>query len=64
MNNIDRDSLPEASFAPRRRLSSVWLLPLVAAAIALWLLYHNMADSGLAVTVHFTDGSGNAACVR
>ena len=61
MNNIDRDSLPEASFAPRRRLSSVWLLPLVAAAIALWLLYHNMADSGLAVTVHFTDGSGITA---
>lgn len=61
MNDVDSHQLPQARLAPRRRLSSVWLLPVVAAAIALWLLYHNMTETGLVVTVHFADGSGITA---
>ncbi|WP_417765914.1 MlaD family protein [Spongiibacter tropicus] len=52
---------PEANYQPPKRLSAVWLLPVVAAAIALWLLYQNVTETGLQITVHFDDGSGISA---
>ncbi len=52
---------PQAELRHKKRLSAVWLLPLVAAAIALWLLYENLSNSALQVQVHFADGSGISA---
>ncbi|WP_372865163.1 MlaD family protein [Spongiibacter sp.] len=52
---------PQAQLRPKKRLSAVWLLPLVAAVIALWLLYENLNNSALQVRVQFDNGSGITA---
>ncbi len=58
---MTKDTYPQAEQRRKTGLSVVWLLPLIAAGLALWLLYQNMQSSGLVVTVHFDDGSGITA---
>lgn len=43
------------------RMSAVWLLPIIAAMIAGWLLYKNIGERGLRITVAFESGSGITA---
>lgn len=43
----------QASVRPRRRWSSVWIIPFVALALASWLVWKNYADKGPLVLVTF-----------
>ena len=45
----------------RRRFSLVWIIPLVAAAIALYLGYRTIMQQGPLVTITFNNGQGLAA---
>ena len=60
MTNTEQN-YPQAELKTKKRLSAVWLLPVVAAAIAMWLLYENLSSNALQVTVHFDNGSGITA---
>ena len=44
-----------------RRLSLVWLVPLVALAISLWAAWQNYADRGTLITISFENAAGIAA---
>ncbi len=56
------DTLPEAEAAPHRRWPSVvWLIPLVAGAIALWLGVTTLQQRGPLVTITFDSAEGLAA---
>ncbi len=46
---------------PRRRISSVWVVPLVALVLAGWLLWKNNVDRGPLVSVQFETAEGIAA---
>ena len=52
------DGIAKAIIKRRRRFSVVWLIPLIAAAIGVWLLYKSIIEAGLPITLHFKDGSG------
>lgn len=43
---------------PRPRISMVWLIPLVAAAIGGWLFYKTQAEKGPTITIQFPTASG------
>ena len=45
--------LPEAVLAPGRRISAIWLVPLVAALIAGLFLWRSFQDRGPLITVTF-----------
>lgn len=45
----------------RRRISSVWLVPIVALGLASWLLWKNRTDQGPLATVTFETAEGLAA---
>jgi paraquat-inducible protein B len=49
---------PEAALVRRRGISFVWLIPLVAGAIALWLGYTALQERGPTITVTFKSAEG------
>lgn len=38
--------------------SAIWVLPLLALAIGLWLLWRAFSEAGIEIRVHFADGDG------
>lgn len=51
-------TISSATIRPKRGLSAIWLLPIVAVFITGWLMYKNVSDNGLTITVSFDNGSG------
>lgn len=54
----DSDELPEVEVEKRRGISLVWLIPLVAGAIAIWLGYTTLSQRGSTVTISFETAEG------
>jgi paraquat-inducible protein B len=54
----ESDELPEARIERRRGISLVWLVPLVAGAIAIWLGYTTLRERGATVTISFESAEG------
>ena len=55
---LERGELPEVEVKKRRGISLVWLIPLVAGAIALWLGYTTLQEKGPTITVVFDNAEG------
>ena len=55
---LERDELPDVEVKRRRGISLVWLIPLVAGAIAIWLGYTTLQEKGPTVTVAFDNAEG------
>nr|NIS42917.1 MCE family protein [Desulfuromonadales bacterium] len=49
---------PEVEIAKRKGLSIVWLIPLVAAVVAGWLVYTTFAEKGPTVSISFKAATG------
>ena len=52
------DELPRARVKRRRILRLVWIVPVIAIAIAAALVWHRLEDYGPEITVSFVDGGG------
>jgi paraquat-inducible protein B len=55
---FERGELPEVEVKQRRGISLVWLIPLVAAAIAIWLGYTTLQEKGPTITITFDNAEG------
>ncbi|HYZ34180.1 MAG TPA: MlaD family protein [Crenalkalicoccus sp.] len=49
---------PEARVEPRGRFSAIWLVPLIAAAIAGWLGWQTLANRGPLITLELSSAQG------
>jgi paraquat-inducible protein B len=64
MSNSKKDKpelkgLPDPEFrTKKRRISIVWLVPLVALAIGGWLVYKALSEKGPAITISFNSAAG------
>ena len=52
------DAVPEAEVATSRGISIVWLVPLVAAVIGIWLAYTTLQERGPTITITFDNAEG------
>jgi paraquat-inducible protein B len=52
------DQIPKARIRRRRVLRLIWMVPVMALAVAAYLVFHRMQDYGPQLTVSFTDGAG------
>jgi paraquat-inducible protein B len=56
---VSQDDLPQAAIVEKRRLPSiVWLIPLVAFLIGVWLVYKTYSEKGPTITIAFETASG------
>ncbi|WP_084623762.1 intermembrane transport protein PqiB [Oceanospirillum beijerinckii] len=49
---------PRPIISARRSISTIWLLPLIALAISGWMIYHDWANRGQLIRVHFITAEG------
>ena len=54
----EADAVPEAEVRTSRGISIVWLVPLVAAVIGIWLAYTTLQERGPTITITFDDAEG------
>jgi paraquat-inducible protein B len=54
----DVDPVPEAEVKTSRGISIVWLVPLVAAVIGIWLAYTTLQERGPTITITFDNAEG------
>ena len=54
----DRTLLHRAKSSPQTRLSPIWIVPIVAVVIGLWLAYDNYASRGTLVTLTMDSAEG------
>jgi paraquat-inducible protein B len=55
---VTGEELPKARVARRRLFSLAWIIPLIAAAVAGYLVWDRMRDRGPDITITFNDGGG------
>jgi paraquat-inducible protein B len=57
---IDRDNLPRATLTPSRRsrISAVWLIPLLAAVVAIGIAVHRILNEGPTISIVFKSAEG------
>ena len=55
---IGPEELPKVVVRARRGISIVWLVPLVAVGIGLWLLLQSLSERGVDVLITFSDARG------
>jgi len=54
----DADAVPDAEVRTSRGISIVWLVPLVAAVVGIWLAYTTLQERGPTITITFDDAEG------
>ncbi len=52
------DPIPKARVRRRRLFRLIWIVPVMAIAVAAYLVFHRMQDYGPEVTIAFSDGGG------
>jgi paraquat-inducible protein B len=52
------DPVPKARVRRRRVFRLIWMVPVMAIAVAAYLVFHRMQDYGPEITVAFSDGGG------
>ncbi len=52
------DEIPKARVRRRRLFRLIWMVPVMAVAVAAYLVFHRMQDFGPEVIVAFSDGGG------
>jgi paraquat-inducible protein B len=54
---VTRD-LPQVKIKEQTPISIIWIVPLIAAIAAGWLVFNNVRETGPVITIEFSDGSG------
>src|SRR6266436_1198674 len=60
MSNIadQRAAIPHATARRSRRISVIWIIPLVAVAIGAWLAWDTLSKKGPTIKISFDSGEG------
>src|SRR6266478_9735908 len=58
--STDRDSLPQATVVPprRQRISIVWIIPILAAVVAIGIAIQRIRSEGPTITISFKAAQG------
>ena len=57
-NSTNEQDLNKAKTSRQTRLSPIWIVPIVAIAIGLWLVYDNYSNRGILVTLNMDNAEG------
>lgn len=55
---MSEPALPSPQLIRRRTIAPIWLLPIVALLVGVWLIWRSLLDTGPVITVAFDSGEG------
>ncbi|MET1028497.1 MAG: MlaD family protein [Dongiaceae bacterium] len=58
MSDIEPPSLPQATTRRARRIPIIWIIPIIAVAIGLWLAWDTYSKRGPTITISFVTAEG------
>jgi paraquat-inducible protein B len=58
MNNANDTDPPAARVSPLKRVSALWLIPIVTLVVGAWMVYHNWSQQGPLITIEFPSAEG------
>jgi paraquat-inducible protein B len=58
---VDDNTLSMPSVRKKRQVAYIWLLPLIALLVGIWLVWRSLLDMGPTITVEFENGDGIVA---
>jgi len=58
MSDIENDDLPLAKVSPLRRISALWLIPLITLAVGAWMVYVDWSRQGPLISIEFATAEG------
>lgn len=58
MSNSDSGEVAQAKVAPVRRISALWLIPIVTLVVGVWMVYDNWSKRGPLITLEFSTAEG------
>jgi len=58
MNTTPNDNPPLAEVSPLRRVSALWLIPLVTLVVGAWMVYDDWVSRGPLITIEFPTAEG------
>ena len=62
MSNLISNEKPEVpKIKYNRRISPLWLLPILALLVVTWMVFKGLQDAGERVQIYFTDAQGLVA---
>lgn len=53
-----KDAIPEVKVHTKRHISPIWLIPIIALAVGVWLAYTTLSTRGTIVTITFKQAEG------
>ena len=59
--NMSENEIPEAVVKPRKGISIVWIIPIVAALIGAWVAYKSWSEIGPTIVITFENAGGLVA---
>jgi paraquat-inducible protein B len=57
-NEASTDELPSAKITRQNRFSIIWIVPVIAAIVAGWLVFEYVHDMGPLIEIQFSNGNG------
>ena len=58
MSNTRIENPPLAKIAPLRRISPLWLIPIVTLLVGAWMVYDDWSKQGPLITIEFSTAEG------
>ena len=58
MSDILNDNPPPAKIAPLRRISPLWLIPILTLLVGAWMVYDDWSSQGPLITIEFSTAEG------
>jgi paraquat-inducible protein B len=55
---MSNENQPQAKVSSLKQMSVIWLVPVIALLIGLWMLYQNISQTGPEITLRISDASG------
>lgn len=58
LNDAVQEKVPQATITPLKRISGLWLIPIVTLVVGGWMVYDNWSGQGPLVTISFATAEG------